>query len=248
MHSPDPGGATKSSSAALRLGLSAALVALAIACTAHRGPPPSAPAPPVPEAGAPAPQGPAYRIDAAHSELRILVYRAGALARFGHNHVLLSHRLAGELHLAAPGVYAGGGFEVSFPVADLLVDETAARREEGAEFATEPSAADIEGTRHNLLGPGVLDAGANPTIRVHGLTAAAAGGLTANATIEVRGHAAAVAVPVTVTAGAGTLTIRGGFGVEQSALGITPFSLALGALSVRDGLELRFTIVARAAG
>ena len=40
------------------------------------------------------------------------------------------------------------------------------------------------------------------------------------------------------------LTIHGGFGVSQAALGLAPFSTGLGALSVRDELEVRFRIVA----
>ena len=31
-----------------------------------------------------------YRIDGGQSELRLLVYRAGPMARFGHNHVMVN--------------------------------------------------------------------------------------------------------------------------------------------------------------
>ena len=239
-------GSAKSSSAAARApGLLALLIALA-SCTpqpSSRGP--AAPAAVVPGA---APMGPAYRIDAAHSSLRILVYRAGALARLGHNHVLESHELGGEVHLPAATVLAGASFDVAVPVATLVIDDAAARRAEGAEFASQPSAADIDGTRHNLLGPAVLDAGVYPMLRVHGVTRAASTGLEADARIELHGHSSTRAVPLTVTHGDGRLTIRGGFGVAQSALGLAPFSLALGALSVRDEIEVRFEIVARAGG
>ena len=145
------------------------LVALALVGACHVPPRQPAPAPAAPPAVA-APGGPAYRIDPARSELRILVYRAGALARFGHNHVLISRALDGEVRLAAPGVFIGGTFDASLAVASFAVDEPAARHDEGAEFATEPSATDVEGTRRNLLGSGVLDATAFPTLRVHGVT------------------------------------------------------------------------------
>jgi hypothetical protein len=220
------------------------LVALALlgACGAPpRQPAPAAPAPPVAVA---APTGPAYRIDPERSELRILVYRAGALARFGHNHVLVSRALGGEVRVAAPGVVVGGTFDVSLAVASFAVDEPVARHEEGAEFSTEPSAADVEGTRRNLLGPGVLDAAAFPTLRVHGVTGGTATGPSAQATVELRGRSTPLTVPLTVTDAGSTLTVRGGFGVLQSALGLTPFSAALGALAVRDEIEVRFRIVA----
>ena len=190
------------------------------------------------------PAGPAYRIDPARSELRILAYRSGALARLGHNHVIESHELKGEVHLPGAGVLDRAAFSVTVPVAGFIVDASASRREEGADFASEPTSADIEGTRHNLLGPGVLDAAAFPTLSVDGTTSVAAAAVTAHARLTVRGHSSTMEVPVSVAQGPHLLTIRGGFGVAQSSLGMTPFSVGLGALSVRDELEVRFTIVA----
>jgi hypothetical protein len=236
----DPAESAQSSSRVWR----PVLVALVLlgAC----GAPPRQPAPAVPAqpAAVAAPTGPAYRIDPQRSELRILVYRAGALARFGHNHVLVSRALEGEVRVAAPGGFVGATFDASLAVSSFTVDEPAARREEGAEFATEPNATDVEGTRHNLLGPGVLDGAAFPTLRVHGVTAGTATSPSAEATVELRGRSTPLTVPLAVTADGATLTVRGGFGVLQSALGLTPFSAALGALSVRDEIEVRFRIVA----
>jgi len=233
----------QSSSAYRRLAAVLALLVGLGACAPAPRPVPGAPAVP---AAAALPAGPAYRVDPARSSLRILVYRAGALARLGHNHVLESHELAGDVHLAAAGAYAGAGFALRLPVASLIVDDAAARGEEGAEFATEPTPADIEGTRRNLLSPGVLDALAHPVISLDGTTVARGDALVALARITVAGHASTLEVPLAVTAAPGTLTLRGGFGVAQTALGLVPFSLALGALSVRDELEVRFTLVATA--
>jgi len=188
--------------------------------------------------------GPLYRLDPQRSELRILVYRAGPLARFGHNHVIVSRDLAGEIRLAAPESLAGATFDVSLPVAGLIVDEPAARLEEGAEFATQPTAGDIDGTRKNLLGPQVLDAAAFPLLRVRGTTELLPAGLAARASFEVRGEATELSVPLSVTAEGDTLTISGRFNVSQAALGIAPFSVGLGALAVQDELGVRFRIVA----
>jgi hypothetical protein len=246
MHVLENPGFPKSSSARLR---SRAVLALLLALAACH-PAPRSPAPATPVAPAPAespPAGPAYRIDAGRSEIRILVYRAGALARLGHNHVIVSRALAGEVRLAKAadtGETGGAGFDVSFPVATLIVDEPALRAEEGSEFATQPTPADVEGTRKNMLGPGVLDAANSPTVRVYGLTSAASGSPSAHARLVVRGHVTPVEVPLTVVAQDGRLTVSGGFGIAQTALGLTPFSVALGALTVRDGLEIRFRIVA----
>ena len=243
MHDWKSGSSGKSSSAlaAAALALLGGLNACAPAPRPAAGP---AVVPPVAPQGEAVPAGPAYRIDAARSELRILVYRSGALARLGHNHVIESHELKGEVHLTNAGVLDRAAFSLAVPVGGFIVDASASRREEGADFASEPSSADIEGTRHNLLGPGVLDAAAFPTLGVDGTTSVTAAGATAHAHLTVRGRASTLEVPVTVAHGPHELTIRGGFGVAQSSLGMTPFSVGLGALSVRDQLEVRFTIVA----
>ncbi len=239
MHDLRPGGSGKSSSAGAAGAL--ALLVLLGACTPAPRP---APAAAVVAAVPSVPAGPAYRIDPARSELRILAYRSGALARLGHNHVIESHALAGEVHLTAEGSLADAAFTTTLPVASLIVDASASRREEGAEFASEPTAADIEGTRHNLLGPAVLDAAEFPTLGVEGTTSVTAAGVSAHARLSVRGHASSIELPLSVTRAPHLLTIHGGFGVLQSTLGMTPFSVGLGALAVRDQLELRFTIVA----
>jgi hypothetical protein len=213
---------------------------LLAACAPPRRPPPATP-PAVPLS---VPAASVYRLDPRRSELRILVYRAGPLARFGHNHVIVSRDLAGEVRLAAADSYAGAEFDVSLPVADLAVDEPAARLQEGADFATRPTAADIDGTRRRLLGPQVLDAAAFPTLRVRGTTALLPTGLVARGSFEVHGRATELSVPLSVAAEGDTLTVGGQFSVSQAALGISPFSVGLGALAVRDEVEVRFRIVA----
>ncbi len=217
-----------------------AAVALVAACMpAGRTPPPVervAPGTVVPAAAS------HYRVDSARSEVRILVYRAGPLARLGHNHVLVTRDLAGDVWL--PADPAAARFSLSFPVATLAIDEAAARREEGAEFASEPSAADVAGTRRNLEGPAVLDAAHYPSIRLDGVARRGPGGLLAHGRIVVRDHASELEVPVEVTVTPGELVVRGGFTVLQGALGLEPFSLALGALKVRDDLAVRFRLIA----
>ena len=219
--------------------LAAVALALGCACTpVGRAPPPAGRvAPPPPVAG-----GAHYRIDAARSEVRILVYRAGPLARLGHSHVLLARGLEGELWL--PPDPAAARFRIALPVAALVVDDPAARREEGEEFASEPSAADIDGTRRNLLGPAVLDAGRFATIRLDGAAGRGPAGLVAHVRIAVREQALELEVPVETAADGDAFVVRGGFTVLQSALGLAPFTVGLGVLRVRDDLAVRFRLVA----
>jgi len=64
-------------------------------------------APPTPTSAAAsrgAPPGRTYRVDENQSELRVLVYRAGALARFGHNHVIVNRAVRGSVNVTdGPG-------------------------------------------------------------------------------------------------------------------------------------------------
>jgi hypothetical protein len=222
-----------------------AVVAAAVgACAPFARPPrPAAPLPPLPTPAA-AP-GTLYRIDAGRSEVRILVYRGGLLESHGHNHVLISRDLTGEIHL--PSDRRGGSFELSVPVVTLAIDEPVARREEGAGFESEPSAADIEGTRGNLLGNRILNAAVFPRLTVSGVGTDGPGPEAVDARIDVAGRIAAIAIPLRVEASADELSVSGQFVISQTALGLTPFSVALGALQVRDELRVRFRIVAQRA-
>lgn len=239
MHGFSSKGGAESSSARGRAACTLAVLALVAACApGGRAPPPGERV----AAAATAAGGARYRIDPTRSEVRILVYRAGPLARLGHNHVLVARGLAGEVWL--PADPAAARFALSFPVAAFAVDEPAARREEGAEFASEPSADDIAGTRRNLEGPAVLDAAHYPAIRLDGVAARGASGLVARAHVVIRDRPSELEVPVEFSATPGELVVQGGVTVEQRALGLEPFSVALGALRVRDDLAVRFRLVA----
>src|SRR5271168_3241032 len=79
-----------------------------------------------PDQGSP---GTIYRVDETQSELRILVYRAGPLARLGHNHVMVNRAIRGTLSLAEePGASV---FSLTIPAAGFVVDDARARSEEG---------------------------------------------------------------------------------------------------------------------
>ncbi len=226
----DPAKSPESSSA--RWG--AAVLGLLALAACSRPPRPAVAAAALPPAPA---GGPCLRLDAAHSDVRVLVYRAGPLAQLGHNHVLVAHALAGEL--------CAGRFALTVPVAALAVDPAAARAEEGVDFATVPSAADVAGTREHLLGASQLGADAWPVIRVSGTLPAGAGPVAVAARLEVRGILANVAVPTSITVDPeGRMVVAGGFELAQTSLGLVPYSVALGALRVRDEVAVRFRLVA----
>jgi hypothetical protein len=190
-----------------------------------------------------------WRLDRARSELSIRAFRAGPLAAFGHNHVILARGLEGRLAVPAADRYPGTRFELTLPVAALVVDDPGARRAAGAGFDTQPTADDVDGTREHLLGARLLDALAYPVIAVRGLvTADAAGGLRADAVVVVKGREARVTVPLAVEATGDARVASGAFRVSHAELGLSPYTVAFGALAVADELEIRFRLVAVPAG
>jgi hypothetical protein len=107
---------------------------------------------------------PRFIVDPEASEVRLLVYRAGPLARFGHNHVI-SGRVRGEIR--AGGRAAESGFRLEIPVESFVVDPPAARAEEGEGFAEDISEQARQATRNNMLGKDILDAAARPLIEIN---------------------------------------------------------------------------------
>jgi polyisoprenoid-binding protein YceI len=188
--------------------------------------------------------GQAYQVLGSESLLIVRVYRGGALARAGHNHIVASHDLAGTIYVAKD--LARSSFELQLPVASLTVDEAELRAAQGADF--EPDVPDTarEGTRRNMLGPAVLDAEHYPQVTL--LSEALeldAGRLMTRVQIRIRDQVHAITVPVSYTLTANELLAQGEFALKQTDLGLAPFTALLGALAVQDEMQLQFRIVAR---
>jgi YceI-like domain len=189
----------------------------------------------------------AYSIDAAQSELRLLVYRAGPMARLGHNHVILNRAVGGWVDAAARPESAS--FSLYVPVADFVVDDARARSEEGQEFSAEVPEEAKSGTRSNMLSAAVLDAERFPVITLTsvGITKVPEGNLTATLKIGVAGHESTLAVPFTLTISPDRISAAGSVVLRQSDLGLTPLRVMLGALQVQDDITVKFRFVAAAA-
>jgi hypothetical protein len=208
--------------------------------------------------------GTIYRVDEAQSELRVLVYRAGPLARLGHNHVVVNRNLRGAVNLA--GVAGAPAFWLSVPSAEFTVDEPLARAEEGADFAAAVPDDARSGTLQNMLSAAVLDAAEFPAITVKSVAVASPQGaedpgaagatgatgataatrtMVASVTIGVAGHESTIDVPFALQMESGRVSATGTLELRQSALGLTPYSLMLGALQVQDSMTVKFKIVAQ---
>jgi hypothetical protein len=183
-----------------------------------------------------------YRVGAA-SEAHVLVFRGGALARLGHNHVMTSRAITGRVWLHPQLERAG--FELAFPVGELIVDDPEARRAAGGDFPPEISQADRDGTRRNMLRTEVLDGERFPMVVLR--SARVAGTLpapTITVRITIKDVSRDIDVPATVTVSGDRVSATGEFDLLQSDFGIEPFSIGLGALTVQDRLRVKFHIVA----
>jgi polyisoprenoid-binding protein YceI len=186
-----------------------------------------------------------YVIDAAQSDVHWLVYKAGALARLGHNHTIEVGDLTGSVAVNAADL-SKSQFDLQFMVADLIVDAAELRGTLGDEFASVPSADDIEGTRNNMLSERVLDGEKYPQIRLTGLGPVSAGGKQELAVkVEILGRTVDLKVPTEVTINGEQLRAIGEFELNHADLGMKPFSVMAGALQVGEKLSFSYDVTAR---
>lgn len=185
-----------------------------------------------------------YRIVPEHSELLILVYRAGSLARLGHNHVISANSVTGNVWLADP--LDKTTFQLQLPVNDMQVDDVELRAQLGSEFSSPVDADAIAGTYANMLSDQQLDGANWPEITLLCRAVSQADGQwLIDTDITTRGMTRQIKIPARVELAEDQLTVTGEFSVLQSELGLQPFSVMMGALQVRDQLDVRFRLVAQ---
>lgn len=219
--------------------LSSALLMLAVSCgVAPRQGPSGGTGMPTPRPGAPV-----MRIVPELSQIRVKVYRDGPLAGLGHNHVI-SWRAGGWVS-PAPAL-ARAAFDIEVPLEQAEVDDPAQRAEEGAEFTATVPAEARAGTRRNLLGEHVLDVAHHARMSIRSIAIDESGTLpVARVRIFVAGQETSRSVPFALERSPEGVHAWGELKLKQSELGLAPFSILLGALRVRDGIEVKFDLFAR---
>jgi polyisoprenoid-binding protein YceI len=189
--------------------------------------------------------GQRYVIDGEQSDLHWLVYKAGTLSRLGHNHTIGVGDLTGSVTIDERDRSASQ-FEFQFQVANLVVDDPMLRMTLGPDFSSVPTADDIAGTRKNMLTDKVLDGEKYPTIRVVGTGPALREGKQAlNVKVEMLGRSIDLEVPTEVTIADDVVRAKGEFELNHADLGMTPFSVMLGALAVGEKLSFTYDVTAR---
>ncbi|MGB9428863.1 MAG: YceI family protein [Gammaproteobacteria bacterium] len=177
------------------------------------------------------------------SEVHFLVYRAGPLASFGHNHVIRATHIQGDIYLGTDLQHSD--FTLTLPVKDFQVDEPQARAVEGPDFATQPSTQAVLGTYQNMLGPGELNAAAYPNISIRSVRFVGPDwGPDVIVRIELHGVAREMTLPIALEHAGDCLIATGIFQIRQTDFGIRPFSILGGGLQVADIVKVRFHLVA----
>jgi len=188
-----------------------------------------------------------YVIDAAQSEAYWRIYRAGAMARFGHNHVISIEQFAGSVVLSND--LAAAEWNLSFSVADLVIDDPDLRALYGEDFESVPSEEDKAGTKTNMLTDRVLNGEAFSEISLSGR------GVTGSlqraelpVSIQMLGLTIDQSFPAAITITADTLTVEGEYRLTHADLGMEPFSLFGGAIAVGENVDFTYRIHAVAGG
>ena len=184
-----------------------------------------------------------FNVMPAESTLRILTYRAGPMARFGHHHVIAARSFSGTVWLTDP--VAQSIVELNIPVSEFVVDDDKDRATLGEGFEKPVPDSARSGTRDNMLSSDLLHAEQYPFVRIRCSQLPQLGTGILNCAVSVAGSDVSLAIPVTVAVDAYVLTASGEATLTHEQLGLTPFSAAGGAISVADGMTLTFDIVAQ---
>ena len=173
----------------------------------------------------------------------MVLHADGALAKVGHTHVITNHDLRGTVWLHPQPEQSA--CEVQIPVQSFVVDDPKERASAGPEYAEPLDEAARSGTRDHMLGDKQLSAAQYPSVSLQcrHITVGAQGA-TVELTVIVRDHSSQLTVPVQWQHQGNTLRAEGELSFTQTALGLEPYSLLLGALRVSDEIQAHFLLVA----
>lgn len=179
---------------------------------------------------------PVFQLDPQRTQIDIVVRRDGPLARFGHDHVVSVQAPEGYLLLAE--AQDGSRADLRFAVDRLQIDAPEARQRHGLEAG--PDATDIEGTRNNLMRY-VLDPVQWPWIAVSLQSFSERDGhRSTDVVIAINGHRYSSRQPFTLQHEQDIVTVAGFVVLNQTELGLQPFSALGGGLRVADAMEVHF--------
>ncbi|MBL6749043.1 MAG: YceI family protein [Nevskia sp.] len=188
-----------------------------------------------------------FVLDPATSRVRIFVYRGGAAARAGHNHVLSAPDFTGYAYVPE-GDLKDARFDLDFALERLAVDPPAIRAGAGPAFASVLDDAARSGTRAHMLGPKNLDAARFPEVLIHGQAIAGEWPhLVASLSMTLHGVSRPLLVPLEAQLHGRALAVSGRFAIRQSDFGASPYTALGGLIAVRDEVYVEFELLGREA-
>ena len=120
------------------------------------------------------------------------------------------------------------------------------RKEAGKQFNSIPTEQGIKGTRHNMMSQNILNFDSYPEINITSIR------ITRNSysyiallRFAVSGQLNDLEMPAKVELIDNKLVITGNTIVRQTELGIKPFSILMGAIAVRNSIDIRFRLIAK---
>ena len=182
-----------------------------------------------------------YPLDSEASQIIVTVRRGGLMARLGHDHIVSSNHVQGFIFLDS-----GSGqctADLFVPIAMLEVDNAKLRTL--AAMTTTPSAADIKGTRGNMLKS--IEGEDFPFAQLHSSDCfTSVSGNKSTVELTIHGVTQQRKLDIALEQARGDeLVISGTFSILQSDFGITPFSIMNGLIKVEDKLDLSFRLIAK---
>lgn len=191
------------------------------------------------QAANPAGSGPAVlAIDAADSQVVILVGKAGFLSFAGHAHEVIAPAVSGSVTLD-PADWQRASVSLEFDASALRVT------------GKDEAPADVPEVQRVMLSGQVLDVTRFPKISFQSrrVSVTAATSTSANALIEgamtLHGTTSPMAIRAAVTLDArGGVTARGSFSLKQTDFGMVPVTAAGGTVRVKDELDIQFVLKA----
>jgi len=185
-----------------------------------------------------------YQLDPARSKVHVYVFRGGAAARAGHNHILSAPHFAGYAFAPAGSPPSKARFDLRVPLAMMTIDDPALRANTGGGFAGERSQDDIEGTQRNMLGPKGLDAERYPYLDVRSTTISGDWPiLVAEVDVTIKGATHRQPVMLRVDRDDESLKVSGTMVLRHTDFGLEPYSVLGGLLAVQDALAIDFELV-----
>lgn len=184
--------------------------------------------------------GRVFLLDPARSDIRIYAFRAGAAARFGHDHVIAVPRFSG-LAWAPPKGLRGGTADFGFRLVDLAVDPPALRAETGGAFGSALDAEAVQGTYRHLIGEQGFDAASHPWIEASATIETGEVPLAiADLALSLHGETHHQRVVLHVAADERHLEVSGALVFRQGDFGIKPYAVMGGLLAVDQLVAVEF--------